>query len=87
MFNRFFYLIKDFYKNRKELFNRKFSNKTILLAVYKNVKYVLTGRQIRSRRQICNLCEHNKKKFCQVCGCYIPTICSDEDKHCEIGKW
>ena len=47
--------------------------------------------EVKRRRQICKLCEHNIKyggvRVCEECGCIIKSKTAVESEKCLMNKW
>ena len=56
----------------------------------KNIIFI-TPAEGKRRRDICNTCEHKKRKFnvarCELCGCIILGKTNVSAAKCPIGKW
>jgi hypothetical protein len=39
------------------------------------------------RAEICVKCEHNKNKWCNMCGCYLPAKIRSRVETCKLKLW
>ena len=58
--------------------------------IFVGFKNLITGQETpdeERKLKICSTCSFRKKKYCGVCGCYLPAKVKSPGSECPKNKW